>query len=123
MEDVLERITRQTLQMTLHLNQIPEDFEMCCKITIPRFVSHGRYGVKAGQSHPRFLDARLFNELVLTYREAKFEPHTGPFLFEFQRHDRSSDEFYSRLDGFLGQLPKDFNYAVEIRNAGLLGPE
>ena len=47
----------------------------------------------------------------------------GPFLFEFQRHDLSSDEFYSRLDGFFRQLPKDFNYAVEIRNAGLLGPQ
>ena len=27
-----------------------------------------------------------------------------------------------RLDGFFGQLPKDFSYAVEIRNTGLLGP-
>ena len=24
---------------------------------------------------------------------------------------------------FFGQLPKDFSYAVEIRNAGLIGPE
>ena len=61
-----------------YLNQIPEDFEMCCKvweeITIPRFASHVRYGMKAGQPNPRFLDAKLFNEMVLTpYREAKFE--------------------------------------------------
>jgi uncharacterized protein YecE (DUF72 family) len=35
----------------------------------------------------------------------------------------STDEFCSRLDGFFGQLPKDFKYAVEIRNAGLLGAE
>jgi uncharacterized protein YecE (DUF72 family) len=62
--------------------------------------------------------------LVLTpYREAKFAPHTGPFLFEFQRHGMSTEEFCSRLDGFFGQLPKDFDYAVEIRNAGLVGPE
>lgn len=32
----------------------------------------------------------------------------------------SSEEFCSRLDTFLRQLPKDFRYAVEIRNAGLL---
>ena len=57
------------------------------------------------------------------YREAKFEAHTGPFLLEFQRHDLSTDEFYSRLDGFLGQLPKDFSFAVEIRNASLVGPD
>ena len=79
---------------------------------------------RAGQPNPRFLDAKLFNELVLTpYREAKFEPHTGPFLFEFQRHGMSSEEFCSRLDAFFSQLPKDFSYAVEIRNAGLLGAD
>ena len=69
-----------------------------------------------GQPNPRFLDAKLFNELVLTpYREAKFEPHAGLFLFEFQRHGMSTEEFCSRLNGFFGQLPKDFRYAVEIR--------
>lgn len=44
-------------------------------------------------------------------------------MFEFQRHGISSDEFCSRLDTFFGELPKDFQYAVEIRNAGLLGPD
>ena len=83
-----------------------------------------RYGIKAGQPNPRFLDAKLFNEMVLTpYRDAKFEAHAGPFLFEFQRHDLSSGEFYSWVDGFFYQLPKDFGYAVEVRNAGLIGPE
>jgi uncharacterized protein YecE (DUF72 family) len=115
-------------QLRHYLNQIPEDFEMCFKIweeiTIPTFAKQARYGVKAGQPNPRFLDANLFNDLVLTpYREAKFEPHTGPFLFEFQRHGMSSEEFCSRLDTFFGQLPKDFRYAIEIRNAGLLGPD
>ncbi|MEO7859906.1 MAG: DUF72 domain-containing protein [Nitrospirales bacterium] len=117
-----------TNQLLRYLNQIPEDFEMCCKvweeITIPRIASHVRYGAKAGQPNPRFLDANLFKEMVLTpYREAKFEAHAGPFLFEFQRHDVSTAEFCSRLDGFFGQLPQDFRYAVEIRNAGLPGPE
>ena len=115
-------------QLRHYLNQIPEDFEMCFKvweeITIPSYAKQPRYGPRAGQPNPRFLDAKLFNELVLTpYREAKFEPHTGPFLFEFQRHGMSTEEFCARLDGFFGQLPKDFRYAVEIRNAGLLGPE
>jgi uncharacterized protein YecE (DUF72 family) len=115
-------------QLRLYLNQIPEDFEMCFKvweeITIPSYAKQARYGARAGQTNPRFLDAKLFNELVLVpYREAKFEPHTGPFLFEFQRHGMPTEEFCSRLDGFFGQLPKDFRYAIEIRNAGLLGAE
>jgi len=115
-------------QLRRYLTQIPEDFEMCFKvweeIIIPSYAKQPRYGPRAGQPNPRFLDAKLFNEMVLTpYREAKFEPHAGPFLFEFQRHGLSSEEFCSRLDGFFGQLPKDFRYAVEIRNAGLVGHE
>ncbi len=115
-------------QLRHYLNQIPEDFEMCFKvwedITVPQWARQSRYGVKAGQPNPRFLDAKLFNDLVLApYREAKFEPYTGPFLFEFQRHGMSSEEFCSRLDTFFGQLPKDFRYAVEIRNAGLFSPD
>jgi uncharacterized protein YecE (DUF72 family) len=115
-------------QLRRYLNQIPEDFEMCFKvweeITIPSYAKQPRYGPRAGQPNPRFLDAKLFNELVLTpYREAQFEPHAGPLLFEFQRHGVAAEEFYSRLDGFFSQLPKKFRYAVEIRNPGLLGPE
>jgi uncharacterized protein YecE (DUF72 family) len=92
------------------------------ELIIPTYAKQPRYGAKAGQPNPYFLDAKVFNEMVLApYREAKFEPHTGPFLFVFQRHGMSSQEFCSRLDTFFGQLPKDFNYAVEIRNAGLLG--
>ena len=115
-------------QLTRYLNQIPEDFEMCFKvweeITIPSYAKQARYGARAGQPNPHFLDAKLFNEMVLTpYRDAKFDPHAGPFLFEFQRHGMATEEFCSKLDGFFRQLPKDFQYAVEIRNAGLLGSE
>ncbi len=115
-------------QLRKYLNQIPEDFEMCFKvweeITIPCYAKQPRYGSKAGQPNPNFLDAKLFNELVLKpYREANFGLHTGPFLFEFQRHGMSSEEFCSRLDTFFGQVPRDFMYAVEIRNAGLVGAE
>ena len=115
-------------QLRHYLNQIPEDFEMCFKvweeITIPDFTNHVRYGSKAGQPNPRFLDAKLFNELVLTpYREARFEPHLGPFIFEFQRHGLTSQEFCARLDRFFSDIPQDLDYAVEIRNVELLGPE
>lgn len=117
-----------TNQLRYYLNQIPEDFEMCFKVweelTIHTFANHVRYGAKAGQANPRFLDAKLFNELVLTpYREANFQPHMGVLMFEFQQHGMLRGEFCSRLDRFFGQLPKDLRYAVELRNAGLLGQE
>ena len=116
-----------TNQLRHYLKQIPEDFEMCFKvwedITIPHYTQHARYGLKAGTPNPRFLDATLFSDLVLApYREASFASHLGPFIFEFQRHGLTADKFCSRLDRFLGQLPNEFRYAVEIRNPGLLGP-
>ncbi len=114
-------------QLTRYLTQIPEDFEMCFKvweeITIPTYAKHARYGIRAGQANPNFLNAEAFTKLVLQpFRDARFSPHTGPFLFEFQRHGMPAEEFYTRLDAFFALLPRDFRYAVEIRNAGLLGP-
>jgi uncharacterized protein YecE (DUF72 family) len=113
-------------QLTHYLSQIPQDFEMCSKvweeITIPTYAKHARYGVKAGQSNPRFLDPSAFIDFMLKpYRDANFLPHAGPFIFEFQRHGLPADEFFSRLDAFLGALPKDFRYSIELRNPGLLG--
>jgi uncharacterized protein YecE (DUF72 family) len=114
-------------QLRKYLSQIPEDFEMCFKvweeITIPIYAKHPRYGLEAGKPNPHFLNAKLFTDLVLTpYQEAKFEPHMGPLLFEFQRHGLSSQEFCSRLDTFFSQLPTEFKYAVEIRNPNLICP-
>lgn len=116
-----------TTQLSRYLTQIPEDFEMCFKVweelTIPTYAKHARYGIRAGQPNPNFLNASAFNTLVLQpYRDAQFGPHTGPFLFEFQRHGMPAEDFYTRLDAFFALLPRDFRYAVEIRNAGLLGP-
>jgi len=80
--------------------------------------------VRAGQPNARFLDAQVFKDFVLApCCEAKFGPHTGPFIFEFQRQGMSTKEFCSQLDKFFGELPKDFRYAVEIWNAGLLGAD
>jgi len=114
-------------QLRGYLNQIPEDFEMCFKVweelTIPSFAKQPRYGAKAGQANPRFLDAALFKDLFLNpFHEARFTQHAGPLLFEFQRHGLSPEEFTGKLDAFFSEIPKDFSYAVEIRNAGLLGP-
>ncbi|MGH7182417.1 MAG: DUF72 domain-containing protein [Nitrospiraceae bacterium] len=110
-----------------YLKQIPQDFDMCFKVwdqlTLPSFANHPRSGVWAGQPNVRFLDAQLFKDVILRpFREAQFEPHTGPFLFEFHRHGLSAEQFCERLDAFLSQLPIDFRYAVECRNTGLLCP-
>ncbi len=114
-------------QLAHYSELVPSGFEMCSKvweeITIPRFADQPRYGGKAGQPNPRFLDAELFAELVLSpYRQA-FKDRTGPFIFEFQRTGIEPGEFLTRLEHFLGRLPGEFSYAVEVRNPRLLGAE
>ena len=114
-------------QLTRYLTQIPEDFQMCFKVweelTIPTYAKHARYGSRAGQVNPNFLNANAFTKLVLQpYRDAQFGPNTGPFLFEFQRHGMPAEEFIGKLDDFFDSVSAEFRYAVEIRNAGLLGP-
>ena len=68
----------------------------------------------------------LVEELLLPFHVA-FEHHTGPFILEFPpfgRHSRMTPpEFLARLDRFLGGLPKDFQYAVELRDQRLLTDE
>jgi len=107
--------------------QLPTDFEMCSKvweqITIPQYPNLPEYGVKAGQTNPDFLNAELFLNEVLPPYQRSFKGHTGPFIFEFQRTGIEPVEFLKRLDGFLGKLPKDFRYSVEIRNALVLSSD
>jgi len=114
-------------QLAQYAQQLPPGFDMCSKVweelTIPQYPALERYGEKAGQSNARFLDARLFKELVLSPYRQVFKDHTGPFIFEFQRTGIEPENFLQRLDRFLGELPADFSYAVEVRNQRLLGPD
>ena len=110
-----------------YATQLPDGFEMCSKvweaITIPRFVDHPRYGEKAGQPNPRFLDAKVFVEEVLPPYEQAFQGHIGPFIFEFQRTGVIPSTFLPRLESFLSQLPPRYRYAIEVRNPLILTPQ
>ncbi len=114
-------------QLAQYAKQLPQGFDMCSKLwealTIPQYPALERYGEKAGQANARFLDARLFKELVLHPYRNVFKEHTGPFIFEFQRTGIEPQDFLPLLDRFLDELSTDFSYAVEIRNPRLLGPD
>jgi uncharacterized protein YecE (DUF72 family) len=99
--------------------KVPED------ITVPKWPGHPRYWERAGQRNPHFLDPALFHEVFLR----RLEPHAskvGPLIFEFGTFAKTVfktvDAFLYRLDGFLGALPKGWQYAIEIRNKDYLGP-
>jgi uncharacterized protein YecE (DUF72 family) len=76
------------------------------------------------QVNPDFLNADLFKDAVLGPFARAFHGHIGCFVFEFQAM-RGSDlpepaRWVEQLDRFLQQLPREFRYAVELRNPGLL---
>jgi uncharacterized protein YecE (DUF72 family) len=115
-----------------YADQLPEDFPWVSKvweeITIPLYPNHARYGAKAGKVNADFLNADKFQEQVLSpYITAGVERHTGPFVFQFQVMGKELLQvpavFLDQLDRFLGKLPSQFQYAVEIRNSSLFAPE
>jgi uncharacterized protein YecE (DUF72 family) len=81
---------------------------------------------KAGQDNPDFLNPDVFLEAVYQPYRDHFADHAGPFVFEFQSIERRSGigprEFADRLDAFFSEIPRDAQYAVEVRNEEFLTP-
>jgi len=92
------------------------------EITTAVFPSHPRYGARAGQKNPNFLDASAFvSEVLAPFRDA---PFVGPFVFELTPMPRGTfDEktLLARVDDFIARLPPG-RWAFELRNAELFGP-
>jgi uncharacterized protein YecE (DUF72 family) len=81
---------------------------------------------KAGKINPDFLNPDLFVEEIYQPYQRHFAENTGPFVFEFQTIAKSSrigpEGFASRLDEFFSALPREAQYAVEVRNDEFLTP-
>jgi uncharacterized protein YecE (DUF72 family) len=94
------------------------------RITAKRLGQDAPQPGLAGRRNADFLDAQLFKDRVLGPYSRVFRDHAGCFVFEFQAM-RGKDlpdplQWADQLDAFLGQLPRDFRYAVELRNTELL---
>jgi len=111
-------------------SQVPGDFRLALKvtedITVSQFPSLPRYGKRAGLANDHFLDADLFIASFLGPLE-RYRAQVGAIIFEFSPFAPGEWErgrsFVEALDGFLGRLPKGWDYAVEIRNPDLLQPD
>jgi uncharacterized protein YecE (DUF72 family) len=109
-----------------YAEQLPPAFP--CSAKAPEAVTSAarpsRAGGRPGEANPDFLNARLFaDETLAPFREV-FREHTGPFLLQFPPAPRAlklpPPVFAERLERFLADLPKDFRYAVELRDPELL---
>ena len=110
--------------------QVPDGFRLSYKvtdeITVKKFPRLERFGDRAGTDNGNFLNAGLFIDAFL----GPLSPHrekTGVLIFEFSAfypvHFARLRDFLAALDTFLGQLPANWQYGVEVRNAKLLRPE
>lgn len=101
-------------------------FKVPEEITVKAFPIHARYGARAGEPNPSFLNAALLEGAFL----GLLEPYRGRvavLMFEFGTFPKSTFRdaaaFVEALDPFLATLPPAFRYAVEIRNEEFLVPE
>ncbi len=107
--------------------QAPPPFQFAFKapeeITLPKFPKQARYGIRGGNANNDFLNVDLFRtqflDLIRPYKE-----QIGVILFEFgaaiEKHFETAAVFAERLAVFLGALPRDFRFAIEIRTPDFL---
>jgi uncharacterized protein YecE (DUF72 family) len=105
-------------------SQLPPGFPCVAKAPAAVVETTTRSRSGGREKNPDFLSpARMIEELVAPFAES-FREHTGPFLLQFPPAPPESrpapPEFAARLDRFLGALPRDFSYAVELRDSALL---
>lgn len=109
---------------------LPAGFQCLTKvwdrITAHTFTSP-KEKARWGQRNPDFLNADLFLHEVLAPMREHFGAHMGPLVFEFQtiaaKDGMPPAAFAAALDAFLGKLPTDVRFAVEVRNEEYLAPE
>ncbi len=81
---------------------------------------------RTGGKNPHFLDVGVFEEQVLAPLLEGFAPHAGPLVFELTPAPEDVRDAPSalarRLGRFFAGLPRELDYAVELRNRELFTP-
>jgi uncharacterized protein YecE (DUF72 family) len=115
--------------LTSYAEHLPSGFPCVSKVwgqlTIHTFTQ-AQDQERAGKANPDFLNPDLFIEEIYEPYRRHFAGNTGPFVFEFQTIAKYSgmdpQRFADRLDEFFSAVPREGEYAVEIRNEEYLTP-
>jgi uncharacterized protein YecE (DUF72 family) len=101
----------------------PDHFTLSAKF--PRSVVHGGEG--AAPDAAKVLEREATARDVESFLESMrlLARKCGPLVLQFPYFNRSAftsaGPFLERLDAFLGRLPSDFRYGVELRNKSWVG--
>jgi uncharacterized protein YecE (DUF72 family) len=110
--------------LSRYADQLPPGFPCCAKA--PAAVTAQELPGER-TVNPDFLRVERFSADMLEPFRGAFAGHAGPFLLQFppaapERRLRPA-VFAERLGAFLPALPRDFRYAVELRDPALLTEE
>jgi uncharacterized protein YecE (DUF72 family) len=109
-----------------YAEQLPDGFPCCCKAPA-RVTSALKPERGSVEPNPDFLSADRFIASLLEPVGRSFRTHAGPFILQFppllRRSGLDRAVFIDGLDRFLGELPREFQYAVEVRDRRLLGSD
>ena len=101
----------------------PADFRVCAKF--PRAIVHGGEGPRPDPGVVLVPEAVAKTTDEFLEAMSALEEKCGPLVLQFPYFNKqafsSPAPFYDRLDAYLGSLPKDFRYAVEVRNKWWVG--
>ena len=109
-----------------YAEQLPADFPCCIKA--PAGVTAYTLGARGARAevNPDFLSIDRLTDDLLAPLSLAFRGNAGPIILEFPPFARGRTlepaAFHDRLDRFLARLPKDFTYAIELRDRTLLTP-
>ena len=116
--------TLPVADLQAYREQLPRGFRCCIKA--PAAVTSFTLGAPGAreQPNPDFLSIDRLVDDLLTPLALAFRDHTGPVILEFSPFARRArlepQAFLDRLDFFLTHVPKDFEYAIELRDRTLL---
>ncbi len=118
----------ESSQVRRYAESVPDNFVFTVKapnaLTLTHFYSKqpAAYAAYAGRPNDSFLD----NDLLERFLEhlAPLGNKLGPVMFQFEYLNKSKmpspAAFIERFNEFITRAPKDFRYAVEIRNPNYL---
>ena len=105
-----------------YLFSVPPEFKFTIKvpnsITLTHQYSHGKPKGAPLVANPYFFSLDLFQQFLDRIKPMKQQIGVLMFQFEYLNRQKmpAQEEFLKRFGEFVQQLPRDYPYAVEIRN-------
>jgi uncharacterized protein YecE (DUF72 family) len=112
-----------------YADQLPDGFPCCIKApaaVMSRLTPTFGSARGSAAANPDYLSVPRLVDDLLAPLAAAFAAHCGPIVLEFPPGARDPAQpphaFVEALDRFLDALPRDFTYAVELRDRAVLTP-